>query len=337
MIIVGLDLHKSYSYLTVMDGKGQVMDEVSLPSQAEDILHYLRNFENSEVVFEATRNWYWLYEALQREGIKVTMAHPKKTKAITEAKIATDRISSKMLANLKRANLIPQAYLAPLWVRELREVLRHRVFLVRERAKLKSKIRSLLAKLNLDCSYRDILGKGAVTWLKTKEKALPEVFQFELRSYLRLGKDLTEEIKQVETRIKKQVKEDDIVDILITIPGVGEFTALVIRAEVGTIDRFPTPDKLSSYCGLVPSVHSSGNHTRRGKITKEGNTWLRWVLVEASWKVKNGSKHFRNVYDRIVKKKGKNVAKVACARKLAVAIWHMWTRGEPFKEPVIHG
>jgi len=122
--VAGLDLHKNQSYITVMGGDGQILDEASLKSEANSILTYLSKFEDPEVVFEATRNWYWLYEALQREGYDVTMAHPKKTKAIGEARIKTDRIGSHTLAHLKRADLIPESYLAPLETRELRELLK---------------------------------------------------------------------------------------------------------------------------------------------------------------------------------------------------------------------
>jgi len=101
---------------------------------------------------------------------------------------------------------------------------------------------------------------------------------------------------------------------------------MLIKAEIGTISRFPDADHLSSYCGLVPSTHSSGNYTHRGNITKEGNPWLRWVLTEAAGKLKKKSKHFEDFYYRVLAKKTKKVARVATARKLAVAIFYMWKR-----------
>lgn len=316
-----------------MDGDGQILGEENLKSSAQPILSYLRKFGKPEVVFEATRNWYWLYDALQRNDFEVTMAHPKKTKAIGEAKIKTDKIDSHMLAHLRRADLLPESYLAPLETRELRELLRHRIFLVRERAKVKSKIRDLLSKLNLSCPSKDVLGKEALEWLKDHKEGMPQIFSDKLEDFLKLGEDLTTIIDGVEEKIDLEAAGDKIVQLLITIPGVGQFTALLIKAEVGTIDRFPDGDHLASYCGLVPSVQSSGNYTRKGNITKEGNKWLRWALTEASWKVKNGSEHFKEFYYRILAKKNSKVAKVATARKLAVAIYYMWKRREPFKEP----
>lgn len=261
------------------------------------------------------------------------MAHPKKTKAIGEAKIKTDRIDSHTLAHLKRADLIPESYLAPLETRNLRELLRHRIFLVRERAKVKSKIRNLLSKLNLTCHRSDVLGNKAVDWLKEKQENMPQVFANKLEDLLQLGEKFCERVDLVEDRIDDEASEDRIVKLLVTIPGIGQFSAMVIKAEIGTIDRFPDADHLASYCGLVPSVRSSGNYTHRGKITKEGNRWLRWILVEASWKVKDGSEHFKDFYYRVTAKKNEKVAKVATARKLAVAIYYMWKREEPFKEP----
>lgn len=115
--VAGLDLNKNQSYITVMGKDGQILGEANLKSEANSILTYLAKFEEPEVVFEATRNWYWLYEALQRKGYDVTMAHPKKTKAIGEAKIKTDKIDSHTLDHLMRADLIPESYLAPLETR----------------------------------------------------------------------------------------------------------------------------------------------------------------------------------------------------------------------------
>jgi len=335
--VAGLDLHKNQSYITVMGKDGQILDEVNLKSEADSILTYLDKFEDPEVVFEATRNWYWLYEALQRDGYDVTMAHPKKTKAIGEARIKTDRIDSHTLAHLKRADLIPESYLAPLETRELRELLRHRVFLVRQRAKVKSKIRTLLSKLNLTCPKSDVLGKEAIIWLRENQKKMPEVFSDKLDDFLAVGGKLTEVIERTNAVIKREAEEDEIVRLLKTIPGIGRFSAMVIKAEIGTISRFPDADHLASYCGLVPSTHSSGNYTHRGNITKEGNPWLRWVLVEAAGKLKGKSKHFEDFYYRVLAKKTKKVARVATARKLAVALYYMWKRREPFKEPKING
>ncbi|MBS3787053.1 transposase, partial [Candidatus Bipolaricaulota bacterium] len=188
--VAGLDLHKDRSYITVMYADGQILGEENLKSSAQPILSYLRKFGKPEVVFEATRNWYWLYEALQRKDFEVTMAHPKKTKAIGEAKIKTDKIVSHMLAHLKQADLIPKAYLAPLEIRELRELLRHRIFLVRERAKVKAKIRNLLSKLNLTCPKSDVLCDGAIKWLKTRREEMPTVFADKLGDFLQLGEEL---------------------------------------------------------------------------------------------------------------------------------------------------
>jgi transposase len=316
-----------------MDGNGQILGEESLESSADSILNYLGKFDKPEVVFEATRNWYWLYEALQRKGYDVTMAHPKKTKAIGEAKIKSDKIDSHTLAHLKRAELIPESYLAPLETRELRELLRHRVFLVRERAKVKSKVRTLLSKLNLICPKSDVLGKEAIDWLKDRQEDMPPVFTNKLDDFIQLAGDLSTIIQVVEKKVENKAADDRIVELLVTIPGIGTFSALIIKAEIGTISRFPDADHLASYCGLVPSVRSSGNYTHRGSITKEGNRWLRWVLVEAAGKLKKKSPHFKDFYYRILSKKTKQVARVATARKLAVAIYYMWKREEPFKEP----
>lgn len=140
----------------------------------------------------------------------------------------------------------------------IRELLRHRVFLVRETAKLKTKVRNLLSKLNLNCPHSDVFSDVAIQPLREKQPGMPQVFADKLDDFLKLGEIFTVVISETQMIIVEKAKGDEVVILLNTIPGIGQFSALLIKAEIGTITRFPDSKHLTSYCGLVPSTYSSG-------------------------------------------------------------------------------
>jgi transposase len=126
-----------------------------------------------------------------------------------------------------------------------------------------------------------------------------------------------------------------VVERLRSLPGIGDFLGLVIRYEIERIERFPSPKKLASYAGLVPSLYASGGRVRRGKITKAGNGWLRWALVEAVWPAVRKSLWLRGIYLRLKRHKGANKAKVAVARKLCELVWHVWQGERLYEERLV--
>jgi transposase len=223
------------------------------------------------------------------------------------------------LAQLLRADLLPEAWLAPAQVRQLRALLRHRISLVRLGTGLRNRIHAVAADHGYDrsASYWTGPGRG---WLA--ELDLPPVSREIVADCLAVIDGLAPLIDRIDGELHQHAKADPRVKVLRTLPGVGEFTALVMVAEIGDISRFPSARKLASWAGLTPTVHGSDRKVRHGHISKQGSVWLRWALNQAAQTAKR-SPAFAASYQTIAKKRGKNIATIAIARKQLTRAWHL--------------
>jgi transposase len=211
---------------------------------------------------------------------------------------------------------LPKAYIPDPETAILREKVRRRAFLVRERVRLRVKIKSILTYEGIKPpgEYGLYTEKG-VRWLHSLDLEPVE-------SYLRIIKPLDYEIKQVSKELKESATLDEDVRLLMAVPGIGYYTALLVKSEIGSISRFSDGEKLCSYAGLVPSTYSSGNVTRHGNITKEGSRWLRWVMVEAALThIHKYDTAITRAYHRIAERRGKQIATIAAARRLLMCCW----------------
>jgi len=272
-LVCGLDVHKDSTYATILDPSGKIVNQTRMSN--ERVLSYLMHFDVSKVGMESSNQIAPLYRRLASRGYSVVVSHPKKTRYIAEAKIKCDRVDSKAIAELVRLDALPLAYFPDEETAVLREKVRRRAFLVRSRVKLRVKIKSVLTYEGLKWpSDHGLFTKKGVEWLHGLNLQPVE-------SYLRVMKPLNDEIMLLSKELRGMAEEDEDVKLLMTIPGVGYYTALLMKSEIGDIDRFPFGERLCSYAGLVPSTHASGKTVRHGCITKEGSKWLRWVMVEA--------------------------------------------------------
>jgi transposase len=204
-----------------------------------------------------------------------------------------------MLARLLRADLIPEAYASSKEVRAKKQVLRQRMFLVRVRTMVKNRVRALLCQHGVQPpAVSDLFGKKGLLWLKEGPE-LPDPDGWLLREEVELAETLKEKIRATEGLIEELAEGDEAVGWLRTLPGVGEFFSVLIRYEVGEMDRFPSAKKFASYTGLVPSTYASGRRIAHGRLIKEGNKWLRWAFVEAVSPAVRGSPYLRRYYPRI--------------------------------------
>lgn len=333
MIYVGVDLHKRYSYLTAIGKEGEIIKEGKLPNEEREIISFLSHLsEKVEVVAEATSNWYWFEELLSKHNIPLKLAHPLKTKAIASARIKTDKIDSKILAHLLRCDLLPEAHIPKGETKLKRELLRNRAFLVKLKSALKGRVHAILSKLNIEPEFSDLFGKKGREFLKKVE--VPAPYREALDSYLKAICFLEAEIEKFSQKIKEEVRKDEKAKRLMEIPGIGYHLSLLILAEIGDIERFSSAKKLSSFAGLCPSIHSSGNRTYYGKITKQGSKWLRWAMIEAATKASIFQPELKLFYLKLKKRKGAKIARVAVARKLLENIYHMLKKDESFTQSV---
>jgi transposase len=327
---IGVDLGKRKAVVVKKDRQGKITSKVTVPvTQAALESYFSKQDRRSQVVVEATGNWMYLYETIERYTPEVVLAHPLKTRAIAEARIKTDTIDATTLAELLRLDGIPKAYIPPREVRDIRELLRYRASLVSIRVGIKNKIHAVLTKNGIDCTFSDVLGRSSQVWLKNLE--LRACYRQEIDGYLRLADALKVSIDEITKTIKAEVAENPHAQLLMGIPGISYYSALLILSEIGDVGRFPDAKRLCSYAGLVPSIYSSGSKTYHGRITKQGSRWLRWILVEISTHTASGDANFQRVYRRVMRRRGGNTAKVAVARKLLTIIYAMLKKNEPFR------
>jgi len=322
-LVCGLDVHKDSTYATILDCDGKIVNQRRMGN--ETVVSYLSDYRIDRIGMESSNQVAPLYRELTKKGYAVSVSHPKKTRYIAEAKIKSDRVDSKAIAELVRLDALPQAYMPDQETAMLREKIRRRAFLVRERVRLRTKIKSILTYEGIKSSsdYGLFTEKG-VEWLHSQ--ALEPV-----ESYLRIIKPLDDEIKQLSKHLKELAEDDEEIKLLMTIPGVGYYTALLVKSEIGDINRFSDGDRLCSYAGLVPSTHASGGTIRHGSITKEGSRWLRWVMVEAAMThVHKYDTAITKAYHRIAERRGRQIAIVAAARKLLMCCYAVLKNRHPY-------
>ncbi len=338
MLYVGVDAHKAHSQMTtVMDEKGTVLERRRAQSSREALLEALEchrkdGGEPMKAVLEAGYGWGPLYDWFGEVADEVLLAHPLKVRAIADARIKNDKLDSEMLAHLLRADLIPEAYAPSKEVRAKKRVLRHRMFLVRIRTMVKNRIRALLSQHGVEAPpVSNLFGKKGLSWLE-EEPELPEPDGWLLRDDVELADTLKEKIRATEGLIAELAEADEAVGWLRSLPGVGEFFSVLIRHEVGQMERFPTAKKFASYTGLIPSTYASGKRIAHGRLTKEGNKWLRWAFIEAVSPAIRSSPYLRGYYQRIKARRGTKDARTATARKLAELCWTVWTERREYEE-----
>src|SRR5215467_13474890 len=233
------------------------------------------------------------------------------------------RADAAILAQLLRADLLPQAWIAPPPVRALRALLRHRVALVRLRTRLRNRIHAIVADYGYDRPAGEYWSGPGRAWLASLQ--LPAVSRELVEDDLSL-------IDALQWEIRQRGRSDPRAGVLTQLPGVGPFTALVILAEAGDISRFASARKLASWAGLTPTVRGSDRVAHYGHISKEGSVWLRWVLCEAAQTAKRHPE-FAASFQRIAQRRGKKIATTAIARKLLTRAWHLLADAEHAAAP----
>lgn len=335
MYYVGCDQHKHYTVVTAKDKEGNLMSHERLHhSDRERLTNYFSSLpEGSKVLLEACGFEPWLCDLLQEMNLNVKLAHPLKTKAIAEEKIMTDKISSSVLADLLRANLVCEAYIASPQIRMKRYRMRYRQSLTHLRTVAKNKTHSLIDRLGIQTpEITDLFGKAGRSYLENLK--LEPTYQRALTGYLSLIDLLTKMVKELDKESQSEAKNDPRIQLLMTIPGIGITIAHLAMAEIGDINRFRSSAKLASYTGIIPSLHQSGKVSYSGHITKQGNKYLRWAFVEAAQVAIRHDPYLKNVYEKLRHKKGNHIAIVAVAHRLLIYTYQVLKTNTPYRYKV---
>ena len=325
-VYVGIDVHRKRSQVAVVDQSGEVLTNRNVPNGVEPILKVIGGLPpGTPAAFEAAYGTSWLVELLEDYGFSPHLVHSLRCKAIASARLKNNKVDAATLAQLLRADLLPEAWIAPPPVRQLRALLRHRVALVRLRTLLRNRIHAIVADYGYDRPAGQYWSGPGQAWLGSLD--LPAVSRELVEDDLGLIGALQDRIDRLDREVRQHARSDPRVKILTQLPGIGPFTALVILAEIGEVSRFGSARKLASWAGLTPTVRGSDRVAHYGHISKEGSVWLRWVLCEAAQTAKR-SPQFAASYQAIAKRRGKKIATTAVARKLLTRAWHLLTDAE---------
>lgn len=319
MWYAGIDLHRRTAVIAlVSDGSRRVRPRTFKCSDPGGIVEHLGRHRPFKAVIEASGTYRWLHDLLAPEG-EVVLAHPLRLRAIWSGRAKTDDLDAKVLADLLRADLIPESYVPPEGYQALRDMTRARSRLVRQRTRAANGIHHLLGKHNIEPRYKKVFGPRGLRWVEGLELAPASAFaRDELVERVR---HCDRAIARADVELSRLAESFPETEALTSIHGIGLYSALLITAEIARPERFTSARQVGAYAGLTPRVTQSGATERRGAISKQGSAWLRWILVQAAIKVVRSDDALRNFYTRIRKRAGVRRARVAVARKLAEICW----------------
>jgi len=325
----GIDFHKSFSLVTLGDKHGEeILQEKLWHDDVQSIKKFFKQHNKVVCAIESCRGYEWFLDLLRDLGLEVHVCNPAKMKVICQTAFKNDKIDSRKIMDLLARNYLPTSYQATPEERQLRERVRWRSNLVRKSSATKNAIKAVLAKENI--SIKDPYSKSG------RQKLADEKMSKAHRTLLTdmfTSLDANDDAVAAQTQwLQQNVKKDKRMALLKSIPGFGDISAVAFLAEVGEVSRFKKPSQLSSYFGLVPRLSESSDKRRLGGITKAGSSQLRWLLVQDAWTAVRLSPMLRRHYLSITRRRGKQVAIVAIARKLAEIAFYILRDQQPFSE-----
>ena len=329
MLYAGLDVHKDFVQACWVNRKVEVVREEEFLTNETGLNNLRSACKGSRCVMESSTACFRVYDALKEGRVKVRVAHPLMVKAIASARIKTDKIDARMLADLEKADLNPESYVPSKETRDERQLVREHCTITEEMTRAKNQSRALFLKQGVATPKNLFTKKQFLTCLE-KAKGITKLSLEQSWDRLEF---LGEQKKFVDELIEKQAMNNDDAILLKTIPGFGYFTAFLLAVEIDGVKRFPDAEHLTSYAGLVPSTRQSGSVTKHGGIGRGGNKRMRWVLVQAAWRALGKSKRFKSLFTRELRKgKGCKKAIVIVAKKILTTAFFMLGRRQAFKE-----
>lgn len=328
---VGVDLHKEIAEFHLIDARGDSIRRGRFEVTAEAISTFAKThlIATDCVAVEATSNT-WAFVRLVRDHVAtVVVSNPLKTKAIAEASIKTDKVDARVLAQLLRCNFLPAVWQPGPTVERGRALAARRTALINHRTAIRNRIHSALAERLI---VEPTAGPFSARWLAwLGSVVLDPTGREAVDGDLRLLQALDIEICKMNHIIDLEAFSDPRVLLLMTLPGIDCTVAQTVMAALGDIDRFPTPDQAASYLGLVPRVKQSADKCYTSAITKAGSSQARWMLVQAAQSVGRHPGPLGAFFRKLARRKNRNVAVVATARKLVTIAWHMLKNHEPYR------
>lgn len=339
---ISFDSHKHYTLAERENRETCRTVQRRIDHAPGSIRDYLRPCEpGTPVAVEATGNWYWIIDEIEQAGMLPVLVHPRKAKLMMGMINKTDKLDVHGLNRLQRNKTLPDVWIPPGSLRDLRELTRTRMVLSKQRTQLKNRIQATLSKYGKTMSeFSDAFGKAAREVMTLLIAQLPQHARWTTDLTLDHMDALTLSLAQIESRLKEQLKQTHMMQRLATLPGVGVILSAVIAFELGEIERFANAERFASYSGTTPRVHSSGGKTRFGKLRPDVNRYLKWAFVEAANVVclhhkRRPDRHVSKLYKRLRQRRGHPKAIGAVARHLAEAAYYVLKRDRAYRDPAL--
>lgn len=331
MSYCGIDLASKASAFCIVNKQGDLLEEFESPTDEDGFRTYLQSYCSLKCVVEASPLAAWSVRTLEKQGHEVIIIDARRAKAVVCTKKKTDRTNAQDLAHMARTGWYTEVHRKSESARELRTYLMARSGLVETSNAMNARIRGLLRSHGIKLGAvpeREFEAKvqGA---LSDKASALRGC----LIPLLEIWRQAIDEAEVLLKTIKARAKQNPVCQRLMTVPGIGPLSAVAYVATIDTPERFKRSSQVGAYLGLVPSVYQSGEIDYRGRITKEGDHLLRWLLTEAAHCLLTNTRRqfaLKRWGQRLEKQKGVGKARVAVARKLAIILHRLWLTGEAF-------
>ena len=280
MNYVGIDLHRQSVVIAVEDEKGNPAGTAQFScTESAKMADYFKSLVPFKAVIEASCSYRWMYELLFPLG-EVVLAHPLRLRAIVSGKAKTDKLDAALLAKLLRGGLIPQSYIPPRPYQELRDITRARSRLVSHRTQAKNELHAMLSRANIHVPFKVALCKSGIRYIEQID--FGPAGNIARGEILRRLEHYGREIVALDMALHEMADGFPMSGVLMELPGIGLYSALLIIGEIGEPWRFHNGRKVGAYAGLTARVNQSGGHAYYGHITRQGSVWLRWILVEAA-------------------------------------------------------
>ena len=328
---VGLDVHKQFIEVCILDAAGRVLWRGRAGCLRDELESFARTRlqKTDRVALEATTNTWSVVAILEPSVAEVVVSNPLKTRAIAEAKVKTDKVDAEVLAHLLRCDYLPAVWHPDEQTQRWRGLVTHRTALMAQRTRLKNHVQSLLARLLVQPPGKCLWAKAGLAWLK--DVTLPPHERWVLDSELRQMDAIEGELNKVDEQLAVIAQQEPRVRLLMTLPGVNYVVALGLLSALGDLSRFKDGDQAAAYLGLVPATRQSGRRCYQGPITKAGRGHTRGLLTQAAQHVARHGGSLGAFFRRLVKRKNRNVAIMAVARKLVTVAFLMLKHNEPYR------
>jgi transposase len=331
---VGVDLHKEIATFHVVSHDGKSLHSGQFLVNPDAISEFASEHlvSTDSLAVEVTSNT-WAFVRLVRPHVaKIVVSNPMKTKAIAEANIKTDKVDAKVLAHLLRCDYLPSVWVPTPSVEDSRALAARRSALVNQRTAIRNRIHSVVARRLVKAPAGGMFTDKGIAWLKAVE--LDPLDRALINADLALLDAIAQQSLAIDVMIVNESYADQDIQLLMTIPGVDYTIAHAIKATIADVSRFSDPDKMASYLGLVPSVKQSAGKCYNGPITKAGSSQARWLLIQGAQRVGQHPGPLGAFFRKLERRKNRNVAVVATARKMVTIAWYMLINKEPYRYAV---